>query len=760
MAASYHLILASIDLAFGIFIFLLSLTILRIGGSGKITRSTALMLFFCGLGPILTATNIILLGSLREGSIVYTSMVDNFEYLWEFYFPSLFLFSLTFPKENRFIRNHSFLAILIFLPHIAHLITIMLADASSHFVTDIYKNLTSYTELPGEKGRLAFAGFGNLLSIAASLLVRLHRQLFSLVNIVFAVMAFVFLAGNRRSLLNPRTARQMKTILYGLSISIVMYAATKIAPAIIGRGLPEDIKVALINLSLVAGGGTVGYAVVRQSFLGIRFVMRKSVLYGGVSMFFALLYLVVVKPVSTFFGNYSVTGKEAFETGFVIVTIIAFQPALIRVEELLEHFLLRGKEDLRDMFKSLGKDLMNTANLDELEGVLKSGLVSIMDVAKVRTSFLSEEDSSEAVPRLLAEIGEPVTTKELLRIKEKAVRKRDPAISAAFSADGGAGSGQGLGLKKLTEDFAVIVPIIKEGSCTGFLGLGVKDYDMRFTNEELSLLSVLANEISVAVENIRLLRESVEKEVLEEELKHARSIQSQLLPAAAPVIKGYDLHAVTYPSRYVGGDYYDFVLLDENTLVISVADVSGKGIPASLLVATIHAAVRSNEDVQARPKEMMHRINRLLYKSTSPEQFATLFYAVVDLSTGSIKYSNAGHDFPLISNGSGSVSLDKSGIVLGCLDAYDYEEHESVIPENGSLVLYTDGVTETVFSGEFFGKSRLEQVISSHSFQSAAGLCEHVFTEVKRFAGQNEAQDDLTLLVLRRQGAGEDLRGA
>jgi hypothetical protein len=595
MPFSYTLIFSYVYLAFGIFIFLLGLTILRTGGSSPTTRSTALILFFCGVGPILSATNIILLNSLKAGSVVYTSMVENFEYLWEFYFPSLFLFSLTFPKENKVIKKYGFLAILIFVPHIVHLFTMIVADSSSHFATHLLQSISSRTDLSVEKGKLAFAGISNLLNVFISLLVRAHRQLFSLVDIGFAVLAIGFLARNSRGILSPRINKQLRTVLLGITVSVATYGFTRIALIFMSGSLPDEVNLGLINFSLLAGGGSVGYAVVRQQFLGIRFIMRKIVLYGGVAVVFAVLYLVVVKPVSVFFGNYSVAGQEAFETGFIILSIIAFQPVLARVEELLERYLLRGKDDTRILFKALGSDLMNAVTIEELEDRLRRGLEKILDVTHTRLVFLGTSERESSAAKLLGEIRDPVTAQELIRLKEKAGSKTpkrfdSPLVEQSDPPHGGEEDFEAL-VAYIGPD-EVLIPVLKENKCAGVIAVGNKSYGRRFTTEELSLLSVLSSELSITMENIRLLQENVEKQVIEEELKLARSIQSKLLPSGSLAIADYDLHAVTRPSRYVGGDLYDFALLDEGTLSFAVADVSGKGVPASLLVATLHAALK------------------------------------------------------------------------------------------------------------------------------------------------------------------------
>jgi sigma-B regulation protein RsbU (phosphoserine phosphatase) len=273
-----------------------------------------------------------------------------------------------------------------------------------------------------------------------------------------------------------------------------------------------------------------------------------------------------------------------------------------------------------------------------------------------------------------------------------------------------------------------------------------------YTTEELGHLSLLATQIGSALHNIELLKENLERQLFEEELKIARKIQMQLLPGAPPSLPGFELSAQTVPSRAVGGDYYDFVVVDERWLVVVVADVSGKGIPASILTATLQAAVRSNADAQTDPAQMLLRLNALLFRNTSPEEFATLFYAVIDLETGVLRYANAGHDFPLIAGENDVDELSESGIVLGCLHDFDYEVNERLIPRGGLLAVYTDGVTDCESSeGEAYGTGRLKEILVRSAGQSAREICGAVVRDVQGF-GDSRAVDDLTLVVLKRRG--------
>jgi sigma-B regulation protein RsbU (phosphoserine phosphatase) len=204
----------------------------------------------------------------------------------------------------------------------------------------------------------------------------------------------------------------------------------------------------------------------------------------------------------------------------------------------------------------------------------------------------------------------------------------------------------------------------------------------------------------------------------------------------------------------VGGDYYDFIVVDDRWLVVVVADVSGKGIPASLLTATLQATVRTGADVQTAPSRMLARLNRLIYQNTSASEFATAFYGVIDIEKGIMRYANAGHEFPFVVAGGKALQLEESGMVLGCIAEFDYTEHEVPMPEGSALVVFTDGVTDSESrAGENYGAERLRRLLESDGAASARDLCRRVIEDVRTF-GDGENQDDLTLVVLTR-GRGE-----
>jgi hypothetical protein len=339
MTGTNSLILPVFFLVCGIAIFLLGVTLLRVGRASPPTRAAALMLFFAGLGPLLTASGLILQQSLSEGSVLFTSMLENFEYLWEFYFPSLLLFTMTFPRERLVLQRFPAIGLLLFLPYILHLMAFMFGE----------RMLEHLTNLPGailgdrdHAASSAISGFDAVVGALVRVLERVHRGMFALVNVVYAVFALDLLWRSQHGLPNRRLIRQMRTVGIGIAASLACYALAKLSLMTGARMLSASRSQALLSLSLVASGGTIAYAVIRQQFLGVRHVLQRALMYGVLATGLGALYLLAVRPVTAFFSQYSTVGQHAFEAGFVVLVVLAFQPVTERAESMLELALARG----------------------------------------------------------------------------------------------------------------------------------------------------------------------------------------------------------------------------------------------------------------------------------------------------------------------------------------------------------------------------------------------------------------------------------
>lgn len=277
-----------------------------------------------------------------------------------------------------------------------------------------------------------------------------------------------------------------------------------------------------------------------------------------------------------------------------------------------------------------------------------------------------------------------------------------------------------------------------------------------FTEDEIRLVQSIANQAAVAIENAELYEESMEKQRIEQELALAGEIQAGLLPAASPLIKGgsggcsVDIRAKIVPCGQLSGDLYDFIELDGNRTGVVIADVSGKGVPGAILMATTRVIIRTQAENILSTGEVMNRANKALCEDTRPTEFVSMFYAVLDAETATLTYTSAGHNPPILFRGDQSIFLEKGGIPLGIVEDVVYDEGQMQLASEDVILLYTDGVTEAMNDKkEIFGIGRLIRVVQQNLAMDAQSLIDIIHGEVLKFAASAPQNDDLTLIALK-----------
>jgi sigma-B regulation protein RsbU (phosphoserine phosphatase) len=242
----------------------------------------------------------------------------------------------------------------------------------------------------------------------------------------------------------------------------------------------------------------------------------------------------------------------------------------------------------------------------------------------------------------------------------------------------------------------LLIPLITHGRLVGLMAFPHRPGEDGYQVHELQLLAIVAGQVALQVENSRLYEEEVAKQKLEEEMRMARQIQSRLLPRSIPEFSGVQIHAINISSKQVSGDYYDVIERQDGKLGLVIADVSGKGMPASILASNIQAALRAQCDTSDSPGLMLERINRQIHASTDPQHFATLFLAIFDPEERTLLYSSGGHNPPVLVRADGCIELlEKGGLPLGAFDFGTYDEGLVTLAEGDLAFFYTDGLTET-----------------------------------------------------------------
>lgn len=295
-------------------------------------------------------------------------------------------------------------------------------------------------------------------------------------------------------------------------------------------------------------------------------------------------------------------------------------------------------------------------------------------------------------------------------------------------------------------------PLMNRSKLIGILTLYNKKDDDGFTKDDERLLSIIASQSAQVVENARLHEEEQELKKMRREVELAGKIQKQLLPKQQPDIKQYSLCGRNITAHSVGGDYYDFIQLDDNRWAICLGDVSGKGLPASLLMSNLQAILRGQVIYQPSPGTLLKNANRQLYQSTDIEKFVTLFLGILDVSSHTLQYSSGGHEYPfLIHSNESHQRLKIGGIPVGVMENQHYEEETVELKPGNKLVIYSDGIIDSRNSeDEEFGEPRLEQLLIKNSNQSAQQIMDTIFDASLEHSKESQLFDDMTMVVISR----------
>ena len=296
----------------------------------------------------------------------------------------------------------------------------------------------------------------------------------------------------------------------------------------------------------------------------------------------------------------------------------------------------------------------------------------------------------------------------------------------------------------------MVAPIISNNEVIGVFDLE-SDRVNAYTPDDLQVLMLLASQVAIIIEKVMLHEQLVEKKRLEGQLEVARQVQLELLPPSDPNLEGFDISAYNFPTEEVSGDYYDWVRIYDDQIGMVIADVSGKGVPAALLMAFLRASLRSAIHIGYAPHISMAKVNYLLWESIERNQFVTAFYGVLDASNKTLAYTNAGHNPPLLLDRDGNYRfIERGGLPLGMFRDTRYYEYYVPIEPGQVIVLYTDGVTEAVNpEGEEYGRERLAKAVLKARQMSAREMISQIHRDVLDWTKGQGATDDITFFIIK-----------
>ncbi len=391
--------------------------------------------------------------------------------------------------------------------------------------------------------------------------------------------------------------------------------------------------------------------------------------------------------------------------------------------------------------------------LDDERSVLAPAFVSQDCPAVIELppeSSLAVSDTDQAIlnyQRLQTiDPGHPLYGRALRRDKPLIIE--DLSRQAEFPGDG---TDRYEGVRILAASLAYA------GSKLGLLIVARKAWDPPFSDHEAQVCQSLGQQSAFALGSARLHRDALGKRLLEAEIRTASEFQRILLPAVAPKLATFDVAAVNYPAKIVSGDYYDYLPVDQGHLGIAIADVSGKGVPASLIMATCRSVLRAKAIGDPSPSNVLKVVNRQIFPDIREDMFITMAYLVLNDTDDHVTIARAGHNAPLLfRQASGQVeAIDPIGMAVGIDDGGVFErilsDHQFELHPGDTLLLYTDGITEALDAqGNEFGEDALRDALAQHAHLDARRLVDRLVDDLRKFRGDAGQSDDITLIAIKK----------
>ena len=506
---------------------------------------------------------------------------------------------------------------------------------------------------------------------------------------------------------------------------------------------------------------SIGYSIVRHNLFDADAIIRRTIGYTVVTAVVVGVYILVSVSLNVFLDRYEVAESRAFPIVFTLAIILIFNPLRNRIQSLVDRIFFRKEYDYGEIIDKISNAIIS---LLDLEQILKQMVRTFMEDMFINTSSVMLLNPAKAEYEVYLADGErrgeieKVTFKKdhpLIQIIEKEKKEltkydvlEDPRYRDVC--------------EDCTRDFetlnaSLMIPLVFQDKVIGLLNLGEKKSGKFYNREDIDLLRTLANQGAVAIENAKLFEENIKKTRMEEELKIAQNIQLSMLPDKAPTIEGFSIAARCIPAREVGGDFYDFIEIEDNgakRLVIVVGDVSGKAVSGALVMAASRSIFRVLTETHASVEGVMNMGNTRLHRDIKKGMFVALLYVVLDPQEKTLTFSNAGQVQPIIfsSGKSKPEYIDTEGdrFPLGIIKECHYQEMRVSLKQGDILVFYTDGMVEAVNEkGELYGFERFLKSIEEGRELGTNELLEKLIRDVLLYVGKVEQYDDLTIVVVK-----------
>ncbi len=567
--------------------------------------------------------------------------------------------------------------------------------------------------------------------------------------------------------------------------------------------IPRPISVVLLTIfifpfliSMLAIPISFAYTILTRKIFGIRFIVRKGLRYlllskGALLVEGIIVFFIVIQILSyagtEFLNSPTAVGGVAVASTLAVIAVVGRVNR--KLMPVIDRRFFREALDVRKLLMDLNEQL---SELREREKILQLTASTVLKALHpLRVVFLLKEEKAKHFRCVLVQEHEakqapsgktngltrhsefisesqsqPLASDEMpkqvrhddvnyLKSNDSIIRqleekksyvtiypeKLDPEVE---------------GDKRLLDlNCELFIGVQGSAGLVGIMALGGKLSEEPFSKEDRDLLTTVARQMGLSLENAELLEVAKREAEQSRDLEIARSVQQNLFPKQLPVVAGWEFAGICNPAKAVGGDYYDIFEAVPGKVVVALGDVSGKGLGASFVMSGVHSTIRTNAEKSFdNPVGLINELNKYLLGSTSKNIFVTLFLGIIDLESGRMQYVNCGHPpaFVVRKENGEIEKLTRTGLALGMMNTIQFTQGSSTLKAGDSLIVYSDGITEAMNEKEeFFDEERLVKVVNTASKLEAASMMEEIMKSVNKFAGTHEQADDISVIIAQRQ---------
>jgi len=500
----------------------------------------------------------------------------------------------------------------------------------------------------------------------------------------------------------------------------------------------------------------VAYSIIRHNLFDADTVIKYTVGYVMASGIVVGAYLVTSLALNVYMEQYQIGQSRAFPIIFMLGVILVFNPLRNWIQSLVDRLFFRKEYDYGAIVDKMSGALTSLLDMKEIIKHLLDTFANDLFVNTSSVMMLTPDGTGYSVS-----LAEGVMKEDLLHFS---LERSEPLMKIVEQEK------RELTKYELVEDpqyrtvsaqcqssfealhASLMIPMVYQDQVIGVLNLGEKKSGKFYNREDIELFRTIAQQGAVAIENAMLFQENLEKQRMEEELNIAKDLQMSMLPATCPEIKGFQIAAHSEPAMEVGGDFYDFIQMENDCLGIVVGDVTGKSVSGALVMSAARSVFRLLSEGNLGVGEIMTRANHRTKQDIKTGMFVALLYAVLDADNQVLKMCSAGQTQPIhISSKTGNavlVQTEGDTFPLGILDEADYQETQIRIAPGDKIILYTDGIVEAMnVDKEMYGFDRLLSVVTEARQMDADALLKEILAKVADFVGQAKQHDDITLIV-------------